>query len=1172
MLFVERSNRTEALLDGLAERLGQRGRDPLARSVVVVQGAGMERWIAQRLASRHGVCANVAFPFPRPFLEEVFDAVARAVTPVAATTDASTPTGGAAGTVAVATASSWDIDRMTWALAALLDEGRTAPAYAPLARHFAGADGEWRLVQLAHQLALVFDQYVTYRPDWILHWEGEAPAPPDAPGGGLAWQPRLFRALRDRLGPGHMARRALDFLRAAERGADIERPRLEAALRRRFPDAVEVFAVSTLPRLHLEVVRALATWIDVRLSVLAPSRAFYAELWRELRAEEAAVGGIGAGGGVGASVGPITGWLAGLGRLGADFQQSLLEVAAPDGGERERFARPEAERGAAPRLLQRLQARLLDLDEVEGRWADRRVARDDDSLRVHLCHGTRRELEVVESVLRDAFERDPTLRPEDAIVMAPDIDAIAGDVEAVFGPGAETPGGIPYRVADRGTWRRSPVAEGFRALLALISTRLARSAVFDWLAQPPVAERFGLDEHAVESLADWAERAGVRFGLDEAQRCALALPAERAHTLAGGIDRLVLAHALGEVSDVVQGLTPVGLGAFDAPEWIGALGEVASLLEDAVGERSAPRTVAAWSEWFERLLGRSLARTDANSHEHLAILDVLERLRSAADAARFTRAIPFEAMREQVVAALEAAPAPQAFLAGGVTFCQLVPLRAIPFRIVVVTGLVDGGFPRSRAARGFDAMAAAPRPGDRSLRDDDRHLFLEAILSARDRLVLTVPARDLRDGQPRPPSVVVSELLDALDASFVLEPQPQPQTQGQAQDELRAWLQVEHPLQDSSPRYFTASERDPRLVSRSERAFRAAQARVRTQALPHRPERRFLHATSDSVSASDSAGPTRMPLDELVERVVRSTRWYAREVLGLVLPRPEARADDLDPLALDPLARSTVGQALFDAFAAGAGVDEAMARGQAHPLVAGGSAGAWMVRPILAEARALAALAAAHRGGRPRPDLAFELVVPIPSVAEGVRLVGRLDGLFEAARVEAGPGRLGGWREAALWIRHLVLCALAERGEAVPDVSVAIGRPLSGDKRACRVVRLGSVADPLARLAVLVDWARSAQTLPLAFFARSSRCYADVVEQDASAEAKAWREARAEFEGRDDGGRRTPEAEEDLETVRVWEGRSPVALAAESALPFGFDALARAFYEPLFAVREARPR
>src|SRR5690606_14819083 len=111
-----------------------------------------------------------------------------------------------------------------------------------------------------------------------------------------------------------------------------------------------------------------------------------------------------------------------------------------------------------------------------------------------------------------------------------------------------------------------------------------------------------------------------------------------------------------------------------------------------------------------------------------------------------------------------------------------------------------------------------------------------------------------------------------------------------------------------------------------------------------------------------------------IERVVRSTRWYAREVLGLVLPRPEARADDLDPLALDPLGRSAVGQALFEAFAAGAGHDEAMARARAHPLVASGSAGTWMVRPIASEARALAVLAAQHRGDRPRPDLAFELV------------------------------------------------------------------------------------------------------------------------------------------------------------------------------------------------------
>ena len=209
MLYVERSNRTETLFAGLAERLTAPGRDPLARSVVVVQGAGMERWLAQRVARMHGVCANVEFPFPRPFLESVFAAI---------------PGPSGAGETRF-----WDLERMTWAIASEIDRGRRMSVYAPLVRHLEGTDGAWRLVQLARQIANVFDQYITYRPDWIRDWERGAAAsldPRTEPD--LEWQISLFRALRARLGPGHMADRARAFREAVVAG---DRRELEAARR-----------------------------------------------------------------------------------------------------------------------------------------------------------------------------------------------------------------------------------------------------------------------------------------------------------------------------------------------------------------------------------------------------------------------------------------------------------------------------------------------------------------------------------------------------------------------------------------------------------------------------------------------------------------------------------------------------------------------------------------------------------------------------------------------------------------------------------------------------------------------------------------------------------------------------------------------------------------------------
>ena len=220
MLYVERSNRTEALLEAVADRLSKPGGDPLRPARVVVQGPGMERWLAQSLALRHGVCANVEFLFPRALLDLFFDAGPEGLVPRA------NP--------------KWAPVSLAWSIAARLAETRDDPLFAPLERHLAAADGEWRTIQLAHRLAELIDRYVSFRPDWIAAWtRGEAG--PDAPD--AAWQAALVRHLAETLGPGHLADRAAAFAGLAGDARD----EIAHGLRGAFPEPVEVFAISTLP-------------------------------------------------------------------------------------------------------------------------------------------------------------------------------------------------------------------------------------------------------------------------------------------------------------------------------------------------------------------------------------------------------------------------------------------------------------------------------------------------------------------------------------------------------------------------------------------------------------------------------------------------------------------------------------------------------------------------------------------------------------------------------------------------------------------------------------------------------------------------------------------------------------------------------------------------------------
>ena len=79
-------------------------------------------------------------------------------------------------------------------------------------------------------------------------------------------------------------------------------------------------------------------------------------------------------------------------------------------------------------------------------------------------------------------------------------------------------------------------------------------------------------------------------------------------------------------------------------------------------------------------------------------------------------------------------------------------MRSIPFKVVCLLGMNDGELSAHAPPLGSDLMAQQVKRGDRSRRDDDRYLFLEAILSAQQRLYISFIGRSIQDNSPRYPS------------------------------------------------------------------------------------------------------------------------------------------------------------------------------------------------------------------------------------------------------------------------------------------------------------------------------------------------------------------------------------------------------------------------------------
>ena len=1042
-MYVHRSNRAETLVAELATLVARPLAGAFAPECIVVQGRGMERWLSMELARHLGVWANPDFPFPRRLIERALAAVLGPQEP---------------GTTC------FRPEVLMWSIADLLRRFADRPQFTPIRHYLADDDSGIRRIQLAERIADVFDQYVVYRPDLVVGWDHN---------GGTDWQGVLWHALVQRHGPHHIAARARAFLSTL---------RAVAARREDFPARVSIFGVSTLPPLYLNLFAALSPWVELHLFVLSPTREYWGDIRsrREVlrRAAKQPAATVDLATALQAETNPL---LASLGRQGREFQQVLEACGDYQEDDRDLYRDPDT-----TSMLATVQADILNLRQraANGDVSPLLLDPNDDSIRVHACHGAMREVEVLHDQLLALFDQDPTLEPRDVVVMSPAVDTYAPFIDAVFGRAGGDRPRIPYRIADRHVRATEVVFDAFARLLDVLRGRFAASDVLDLLGNAVIGSRFGIAAEELDLVRAWVAASGIRWGADAAHRREVGQPALSENTWRFGLDRMLLGYAMpGEGRLLYGGVLP-----YDDIEGTTAdlLGRLADFCEKLFAFRSAlrhARPIVAWRDDLGALLDSMLASSDATAYQHQRIRSALAELAHSAQHAGFDEPVEIDTVRRQLEQTLERTASARGFLSGGVTFCAMVPMRTIPFRVICLLGMNDDGFPRIRRPLGFDLIAQQPRPGDRSSRDDDRYLFLEALLAARERLIITYIGQSIRDNADLPPSVVVSELLDVLEESFTVAP---PHTA--VVDAIR----TRHPLQPFSPRYFTGE--DARLFSYAATACAGARSLVAPRysppifiSHPLPPERAAVRVVA---------------LDDLVRFFDNPARAFLQRRLGLYLGADARVGTDREPIALDTLAQWQIGTDLLARALDNEDLDAAFVAIKATGTLPLGTPGRCLYDDLAPSVRTLAAAAAPLRATH-RLD-----PVVIDGEIAATRIAGVIRTVWPTGQLEQHYSKLGGRSELQLWIRHVILNWAAP--PSVPRASILIGRPTDDDGTIR--IRFRPLADPAPILEQLLRLYWLGQSVPLPFFPRTSRAYAEALRHANGSARSARTAAQKQFE------------------------------------------------------------
>ncbi len=938
--------------------------DILVPETILIPQPAMKRWLQRVLAEQYGIAANLRFLTPGEFVREALNA--NQMEPAA---------------------SIFSADILRWRLFSVLsDRSRWPhPAMQTIAPYLRGAQSEMKAWSLAGECAAAFEKYQAWRRDWCLAWDrGDAP---------LDWQAHLWREVT--LDKKHRGQAIADYLEAFEsRGSELPLG---------LPKRLFVFACLNVSPDVLRVIATAAKTGPLHFYLPSPSKKYWGDvssLRERLKNPQTDI--------FEHEDNPL---LQAWGRAGRDFIATLFSNHTVElRGDVDVYVR-----GDKNTLLTQVKNDLLE------RQAPTVLAGcfdpADTSLQIHSCHTRLREVQVLHDQLHRLFLKDETLQARDIAIMAPDIDAYAPFIEAVFGAAKNTPRFIPYRISDRKLQESSPLTDLFLGLLGLPKLELTSNEVLDFLYAPALAQYLGIDDDCRRWWPYWIEQAGARWGLNAAHRQQQGVPAEHLTTWAFALDRLLLGYASGS-DETLKDVVPV-------PE---VEGQVLNTLDKLIrGLRLLaryndffrhPHTASQWAGGCSELLGVLDSAASSDNNDIIAIercreviADLLEQCREA----EFEAVISPEVIRDYFQNALTESDASQNFLSGGATVCRMVPMRQIPFKVICLLGMNEGEMPRIEPPGFIQRLSeeikspATRRYGDRSLRDDDRFLFLQLLTAAETTFYLSYCGKHPRDDTEQAPSSLISELLDCLAA---MHPE---------QKDFRKEFVLQHPLQ-----VFSGDEKNDVRRLRFDPVWQALEQGEET-------EIRLLQ----------------MPLvSDTREQVVqwqdfkngfRHPAKYFLQQRGIRLSAQEDRLDEHEPFGeLSGLARYTLRHAIFNALVVRENVPDhiwLLSHLRNAALLPPGFAAEPVLYKTLAEVKQQAMHFRAWRSGAGE-------VMPFELKLGRFVLLGNLDGIHAGGAARIVLGEMRGAHHCAHGLDALLLSALDTDIPLMEFVELKKGRPL----------------------------------------------------------------------------------------------------------------------------------
>ena len=731
-IFMRCDYRLENLSEYFCKELTAIKPDPFIEDIVVTQSSTMELYLNKCLADSKQIAINIEYLHPQRSINKIFKLCDIEQTGVRLSKDS-----------------------LMWQIYSLLPELEKKYAAIKSYIHHDASNLAIRRYQLAQVISGVFDNYMGYRGDWLEQWQAGHKVvttfngtTPLELGEHENWQADLWSQLTVNASDPVLFKRPSQLLYK----------HLET-IKHLLPEKITIFGISNLPADFIDFFKLLSSQIKVDFYYLAPCL----DYWGDINRRSALLDKFD---------NPL---LASWAILGRDFFNLLLDKFADELGGDELTDELQPDN-----MLSALQNDILyntPIDASSLTFLTPEQLHADNSITINSCYSRMREIEVLHDHILDLLQT-AELEVSDIVVMAPNIEEYLPYIQAVFNKLdaenladkkaaeeliEEHTGYIPFRIADCSTLQTSAEAETLMKILNLADSKILAQDMFDIISSDPVSRKFNFTADDLLAMHKLILGANIAWGKDGEQRTKLASEAvDDINTWEFGFKRLLAGYAFDCESIVNDGTLPLPLSS-NQGILLGRLIDVCELIFRHIAVVKLEHSPRGWHEIMLAIVNDFFHQQRFKNENLQPVYDGINRLLSNWSNAKLNLPLPLDVVKcalENEFSQDESGGA--GFFRGSLTFCRLLPMRNIPFKAICLIGLNEDEFPRQDRNCGFDLAQAEYRAGDRSLRKDDRYIFLETVMACRAKLYLSYIGQSNANNEFIPPSILIAELLDYL--------------------------------------------------------------------------------------------------------------------------------------------------------------------------------------------------------------------------------------------------------------------------------------------------------------------------------------------------------------------------------------------------------------------------